>query len=305
MGLWILDGERQTATIMKCTQTTDDAVCPLWSMTKTIIAALALRLEEQGLVSLDAPVLHRPYTLAQLLRHTAGVPNYGRLPSYHQAVSVGAPAWSAETLLAWVQADKLDFAPGTKWAYSNTGYLIARQIMEDASGLSLSRLIQSHLAEPLELTSLRLLESVEETRHCAYLAESGYDPRWVYHGLAVSNRDDAVRLFHAVFASELLTKTSRERMLQRIDLPLTPPTRPWSSCGYGLGIMYGTIPNLGAAIGHSGVGPQSASACYHFPDLSTPQTACAFCAGSDESPAEWDVARQVTDRLVEHAPSIE
>src|SRR5206468_911675 len=102
-----------------------EAIFPWWSFTKTVIAAAALRLVEQGQLNLDALRPGKPYTLHQLLNHRAGVPNYGRLAAYHQAVAGGEGAWSRERLLQAVDADRLDFQPGAGWSYSNVGYMLA------------------------------------------------------------------------------------------------------------------------------------------------------------------------------------
>ena len=61
---------------------------PWWSLTKTALAAGALTLVADGRLALDAPLLPKPYTLRQLLQHTAGVPNYGDLVEYHEAVEL-------------------------------------------------------------------------------------------------------------------------------------------------------------------------------------------------------------------------
>ena len=59
---------------------------PYWSFTKTVIAICALMLAERGVVDLDEALPRQSFTLRQLLNHTAGLPDYGTLPAYHQAV---------------------------------------------------------------------------------------------------------------------------------------------------------------------------------------------------------------------------
>src|SRR5262249_20155592 len=107
---------------------------PWWSFTKTAIAIAALRLVEVGKLELDTPRPHEPYTLRQLLLHRAGVPNYGRLNAYHEAVASGEDAWPRARLLQAVNVDQLDFEPGERWNYSNVGYLFARDAIEEAAG---------------------------------------------------------------------------------------------------------------------------------------------------------------------------
>ncbi len=106
----------------------------VYSVTKTYLGVLCLRLD----LDLDAPVatwiddprLPRA-SLRQLLNHTSGIPDYGRLPAYGEAVrSTPSEPWSDEELLARALAAGPDFEPGGGWAYSNTGYLLVRRIVD-------------------------------------------------------------------------------------------------------------------------------------------------------------------------------
>src|SRR6516165_2846276 len=97
---------------------------PWWSFTKTALATAALQLVARGQCRLDARIDGRPYTLRQLLHHRAGVPNYGNLACYHEAVRRGEKPWTVGQMLERVGADRLDFDPGKGWRYSNVGYFL-------------------------------------------------------------------------------------------------------------------------------------------------------------------------------------
>lgn len=56
----------------------------------------------------------------------------------------------------------------------------------------------------------------------------------------------------------------------------SPAERPWTQTGYGLGLMSGAMGEAGRAIGHSGGGPFSVAAVYHFPDAEEPCTTPAL-----------------------------
>jgi CubicO group peptidase (beta-lactamase class C family) len=58
---------------------------PWWSFTKTVLAVAALRLVERGVLSLDEKIAGEPFTLAHLLRHEAGFPDYGGLAIARQS----------------------------------------------------------------------------------------------------------------------------------------------------------------------------------------------------------------------------
>ncbi len=59
----------------------------------------------------------------------------------------------------------------------------------------------------------------------------------------------------------------------------------------GLGLMYGSMGASGRAAGHSGAGPSSVNAVYHFPDVDIPITVASFTNRRDEGLAEFEAAR--------------
>ena len=76
-----------------------DPVVPWWSFTKTVLAAAALTLVRDGRLHLDASLPEQAFTLRQLLRHEAGLADYGELPEYHDAVANHEPAWPADEMM--------------------------------------------------------------------------------------------------------------------------------------------------------------------------------------------------------------
>jgi D-alanyl-D-alanine carboxypeptidase len=264
---------------------------PWWSFTKTVLAICALRLAEEGLVDLDQLRRGKPFTLRQLLQHRAGVPEYGTLLCYHNAVSRNDSPWTRARLLEEVQSDRLCFEPGTGWAYSNLGYLFVRDAIEEACGLSLAAALKQFVTGPLELQSAQL--ATTSTDFCSVHWASGreYDPGWVYHGCLIGTSLDAAKILHALFLGQIMTSKSRQEMLDIHCVGGAIPGRPWTSCGYGLGLMWGEAGEVGRAIGHSGAGPFCVNAVYHFPDVATPVTVATFSEGSNEGPAEFEAVR--------------
>lgn len=265
-----------------------------WSFSKTVLAVAAMRLVEQGWLNLDGPLDGANFSLRQLLQHTAGVPNYGGLASYHQAVTEGTPPWPRDRLLQAVGADTPQFEPGTDWRYSNVGYLFAREAIERASGRELADALGVDVLADRQLADVRLAKAPEDLESVAWLAGGGYHPGWVYHGLLTGSARSAVRLLDAILHGSLLDAVSRAEMTARWHLGDTVPRRPWLTHGYGLGLMLGTMPDAGRAVGHSGAGPGSCAAIYHFPDLSPALTAAVFTDGCDEGAAEWEALRLAT-----------
>lgn len=125
---------------------------PWWSFTKTVLAAAALALVADGRLSLDAPVGAKPFTLYHLLQHRAGLPEYGQLAAYREAVANGGAPWSRGLMLQRVRADMPAFEPGQDWAYSNVGYLLVREMVEKATGMDLDPALRALVLTPLGIT---------------------------------------------------------------------------------------------------------------------------------------------------------
>lgn len=154
----------------------EDTVFRIASISKTITAIAVMQLWEQGLVDLDAPANDylrgnslvpakagfRPATLRHLLTHTAGVravrrPSDLLRPALGWGARVGRPAPSlAEYYRGGL---RVDFEPGTKWAYSNHGFATLGQIVEDVSGLPLDRYLRERVFGPLGMENSDLVRS--------------------------------------------------------------------------------------------------------------------------------------------------
>jgi D-alanyl-D-alanine carboxypeptidase len=267
------------------------SVVPWWSFTKTALATAALRLVAQERLGLDDPFNGRPYTLRQLLQHRAGVSDYGSLPAYHSAVQRGEKPWEVRKLLDEIEVDRLDFEPGQGWRYSNVGYLFVRQKIEEMTGRDIGDALHQLVFDELGLKSVRVVTAADDLADTAWGNERGYDPRWVYHGLLVGTADDAVRFLHKLMLGDILPHQILAEMIKPVPLGGPLPNRPWETSGYGLGLMIGRFALTGSALGHSGAGPDSVSAVYHFNDLSPPRTVAAFAQVENEGSTEFEVAR--------------
>ncbi len=259
---------------------------PWWRLTKTALAAGALVLVAEGRLALDACLRPGAYTLRQLLQHTAGVPSYGDLVEYHQAVRRGEAPWSREELLRRVGADRLAFSPGHGWAYSNVGYLLVRGLVEEVTGEELGAALRRLVFEPLGVPDVKIAREPSDLDGTAWGNAGGYHPGWVYHGLAVGTPADAALFLHRLMMGRLVPDELLAAMRAPYALGGPMEGRPWQTAGYGLGLMVDVASPRGRCLGHTGQGPGSVAAAYHFPDLDPPRTTAAFAPVEDQAVVE-------------------
>ncbi len=262
-----------------------DQPVPWWSFTKTILAATALVLVRDGRLALDRSIESRPFTLRQLLQHQSGLVDYGGLAAYHDAVARGDEPWPVSDLLQRTDADRLRYEPGQGWSYSNIGYLMVRELIEETVGEDLGAAISRLVLRPLGVDGARIARTRAELAGLAMGSASSYHPGWVYHGLAVGPLRDAALLLDRLMTGALLPPDLLKAMREGYPVSEPNPQRPWSRPGcrpaYGLGLMSGIASSGHQVMGHTGVGPGSVIAVYHRPDAAPPMTAAAFAFGND------------------------
>jgi D-alanyl-D-alanine carboxypeptidase len=129
------------------------------SISKQFTAVALLLLQEQGKLSLDDPVgkflptLTRAgeVTIRQLLNHTSGYQDFW--PQDYVMPMILKPTTAEKIMDTWARKP-LDFEPGTKWQYSNTGYVIAGAIVEKVTGKPYFQFLREHIFTPLNMTSV-------------------------------------------------------------------------------------------------------------------------------------------------------
>ncbi len=126
------------------------------SVTKTFTAAAILRLEQQGKLKLSDPLSRYVpdflngdrITIEQLLTHTSGLPDFYSLAEYPVRKYQRVPL---PDLIAWVKTKPLDFLPGSKSSYSNTGYAFLAYIIEQVSGKTYEQFLAEEILNPARL----------------------------------------------------------------------------------------------------------------------------------------------------------
>jgi CubicO group peptidase (beta-lactamase class C family) len=139
---------------------TPHTVYELASVTKQFTAAAIMMLVQDGKLSLDDPINQlldglpagwNKITIRQLLNHTAGVPEFSK-PQFHLDMRADhAP----RDLIQLVANAPLDFTPGEKYSYSNTGYVLLGMLIEKLSGKKYGTFVRERIFEPLDMKDSR------------------------------------------------------------------------------------------------------------------------------------------------------
>ncbi len=133
---------------------TTNTLFAVGSVTKQFTAACVLLLAQEGRLSVKDkvaryyPILTRAHdiSLLDLMNHVSGYADYYPLDFVDSRME--API-AADDLIAQYAGGKLDFEPGSKWSYSNTGYVILGRVVEKASGEPLGAFMTRRILRPL------------------------------------------------------------------------------------------------------------------------------------------------------------
>ena len=266
-----------TTTFGGRTPVTPTSLYQIGSNTKAFTAVAILQLEAQGKLSIDAPL--RKYlpqypsygklTLRRLLNMTSGIESYDNLPSWERSYAARPMANVPAVTLIRSIYPQIKFAPpGSKYRYSNTGYLIAQEVV---AALSNSK---SFASEILRIAGSAGLKHTSYTSHiyppnvaseivAGYYEQgdkgllplrgkdiSGYSLSWAQGaGSMVSTPEDLVRWARALYSGTTLLPVKQKAELMSListktAKPLSKPTAADPS-GFGLGVVQRFDPKLG------------------------------------------------------------
>jgi len=128
------------------------------SMTKQFTALLVLQFVNEGKIKLDGHLSdYLPYyrrdtgnrvTVSQLLSHTSGIPNFISAPGFLEGPA-SRTEYSVKNFAQKYCGGDLEFAPGTRFNYSNSGYFLLGAILEQVSGNPYEQLLKERIFNPL------------------------------------------------------------------------------------------------------------------------------------------------------------
>ncbi|MDP9018626.1 MAG: beta-lactamase family protein, partial [Candidatus Eremiobacteraeota bacterium] len=192
------------------------------SITKQFTAAAVLQLVAQGKVKLSDPLskyvptyrVGRAVTIQQLLNQVSGIPDYTNVKHFEVIAPKTTPSF--ERILAMIAGKPLEFAPGTKWKYSNTNYILLGKVIEVASHQPYSTYLFSHVIRPAGMSHT---VTMDDEKHLTNFA-TGYWPKekgqlslappfgggWAGSaGFLVSDLDDMVAWDSAFFGGKIVS----------------------------------------------------------------------------------------------------
>ncbi len=126
------------------------------SISKVFTEVAVLHLVEAGKISLDDPLSQfipdyprgNEISIRQLLTHRSGIPHLNSFPNYNELNKL---AYDLEEIIELFKHKPLDFEPGERYSYSNSGYILLVAIIEKVSGLSYDEFLQLHIYNKIGL----------------------------------------------------------------------------------------------------------------------------------------------------------
>ncbi|MBI4905891.1 MAG: serine hydrolase [Acidobacteria bacterium] len=207
---------------------TPDTKFRLGSISKQFTAVLILQLAEQGKLKLedsvrkyypDGPASWDAVTIHHLLSHQSGIPSYTELPGFFRKLA-GTARTPAE-IVQLTQDKPLEFDPGTKYKYDNTGYVLLGYVIEKVSGRSYEEQLQKAILEPVGMkdTGFDHYETILRHRAEGYqyakgeLARAQFLDMSLPHaaGSLYSTVDDLVKWDDALYGTKVLSEASKDK----------------------------------------------------------------------------------------------
>lgn len=222
------------------------------SITKQFTAALILQLVEEGKLELDKPIsTYLPnyvgpaadvVNIHHLLTHSSGIPSYTSFPDFFEERS--RDRYSPEEFVKIFADSTLQFTPGEKFAYNNSGYFLLGHIIEEVTGKSYEQVLQEKILDPLDMqdtgydhhaTIIKNRAAGYEKNGSEYINAPYLDMSLPYAaGSLYSTAEDLYKWDRALYEDEILSEASKELMFS--------PQIPDGEAQYGYGWAIANMP---------------------------------------------------------------
>jgi CubicO group peptidase (beta-lactamase class C family) len=200
----------------------------LGSVTKQFTAASILLLEERGKLNIgdpvkkylpDAPPAWDEITIFHLLTHTSGIPSFTGFPDYAKLEPFAA---TPAELVSRFRDKPLEFDPGEKWNYSNSGYVLLSYLIEKITGDSYEKFVRDNIFIPLGMkdSGYDSNSAVISHRASGYeYGKNGFENAGFIHmsiphgaGALYSTTEDLLKWEQGLFGGKLLHAASLDKM---------------------------------------------------------------------------------------------
>ncbi len=218
---------------------TPQSIFQTGSVGKQFTAAAVMMLVEEGRVGLDDSIAHylpeapsawKGVTVRHLLTHTSGIADYGGEEStMGKGVLDFRRDYTEDELVRIFAAMPLDFAPGERWFYSNTGYVLLGVLIHRVTGKFYGDFLQERIFKPLGMTSTRIISESDIVPHrsSGYLLVKGQlkNQNWVSpslnttaDGALYTNVLDLAKWDAVLYGERLLKRASLAQMWTPVKL---------------------------------------------------------------------------------------
>ncbi|MFD9379854.1 serine hydrolase domain-containing protein [Streptomyces sp. NPDC059999] len=260
--------DKKTGTPMK-----SDLYTRIGSITKTFTITGALQLVDAGKVGLDDPISRYvagvpgdSITLRRLAGMRSGLFNYTEDKAWLAQLRADPHrTYTPRGLLDIAFRHPPDFAPGTKWQYSNTNTVLLGMMIEKVSGQNLGDYLKEHVFTPLKLNDTSLPDDsavsdphahgyTDFTPNGSVADATNWNPSWAWAaGGVISDLDDLHTWAPALADGTLLTKETQAERLKTRSVGV-------AGASYGLGIL-----DFNGWLGHNGELPGYESIAAQLP----------------------------------------
>jgi CubicO group peptidase (beta-lactamase class C family) len=202
----------------------------LGSITKQFTAMLIMQLVEKSKLKLAGKVTEYlpdypkatgdKITIHHLLTHTSGIPNYTSFPGFFQTKS--RDPYKPDAFLKTFADMPLDFEPGTKFSYSNSGYFLLGAIIEKVTGQSYADVLTENILTPIQLkdTGYDLFSPILPKRATGYEKQGASYVNAPYLDMSIpyaagslySTVEDLYKWDQALYTDKLLSAASKTTM---------------------------------------------------------------------------------------------
>jgi CubicO group peptidase (beta-lactamase class C family) len=204
------------------------------SITKQFTAMAILMLQDRGKLHVQdhicryipaCPSDWQPITIAELLTHTSGIPDYTNFSDF---VATWTQPTTPEELIARFKDMPLDFPPGSVFRYSSSGYVLLGYIIERVSDESYATFLREHIFVPLKMTNTGYdsthpsLPQHATGYYSDYSKPDAYDPSVLYAaGALYSTVEDLYLWDQALMMQKLVSRQALDAMFT-VHIPCPP-----------------------------------------------------------------------------------